>query len=235
MMNRKHALKAALCGTALGLFALAATPAAFAQCVGPTGGSADGEGVDSGYLTDAATQGYCNVLITFGPNGAITTTDPNKRGFYDTGGDDNLVGVINNSGHTITAFGLNGGAGNDIFGFDFDGICSTYNSSGGSTGGGFTFSPSASPCGGATDPNQYGTNLNGVNVTFNMIGNSNTTGNVILGSGLLNGGFAEFSLEGPASLTATGVTPPIPEPNSLILLGSGLLGLVEFGRRKLRA
>lgn len=59
----------------------------------------------------------CAVLITITPTGRlIFQTDPNV-GPYD-GSDDTLVGVLNQSGATVSAINLSG---NGIFGFDGDG------------------------------------------------------------------------------------------------------------------
>ena len=63
----------------------------------------------------------CNVIITAGPGGSFTTTVPNPSP-YD-GSDDNLVGIINNSGATITSLSFVGsGVGGGLFGFDGDGL-----------------------------------------------------------------------------------------------------------------
>lgn len=48
--------------------------------------------------------------------------------------------------------------------------------------------------------------------------------------------FSDFNYNDDSFVfTDVSSTPTIPEPNSIYLLGSGLLGLVEYGRRKLRA
>src|ERR1700739_2782677 len=63
----------------------------------------------------------CNVIITAGPGGSFVTTVPNPNP-YD-GSDDNLVGIINNSGSTITSLSFTGhGIGGGLFAFDGDGI-----------------------------------------------------------------------------------------------------------------
>ena len=63
----------------------------------------------------------CNVVITAGPGGSFATTIPNPNP-YD-GSDDNLVGVINNSGSTITSLSFVGsGNGGGLFAFDGDGL-----------------------------------------------------------------------------------------------------------------
>src|SRR4051812_37246377 len=63
----------------------------------------------------------CNVVITAGPGGVFSTAVPNPNP-YD-GSDDNLVGIINNSGHTITSLSFTGsGLGGGLFAFDGDGL-----------------------------------------------------------------------------------------------------------------
>lgn len=224
-MNSKVSLKASLCVAVLALFAWAGAPA-FASvanpCPVPNGGNSGGEGVAGAYTTDSAggTVG-CNVLITFEANGSIVTTNPNGAGYYDSGGDDNLVGIVNLTGSAITSVMLSS-ATNDIFGFDGDGICGAP---------GYTFVGGGSPCSGATDPNGYG----GPGVTYSGISSNYQSGTVNFAGGIAaNGGTAFFSLEDPVALDLQ-VNSPIPEPSSFLLLGTGLLGLLLFGRRKVFA
>src|SRR2546423_14654159 len=61
----------------------------------------------------------CNVIITAGPGGSFVTTVPNANP-YD-GSDDNLVGIINNSGHTISSLSFIGsGNGGGLVDVDSD-------------------------------------------------------------------------------------------------------------------
>jgi hypothetical protein len=230
-MVSKSRVKAALFAAIVATVAWAAVPAFAQTCVGPTGGEADNEGVSSAYLAAGA---GCNDLITFASNGSIATTFPNPTGYYDVGSDDNMIGVWNQTSSAITSINLSSAI-DDIYGFDGDGMCSTWDAAGDATGGGYTFAPNANPCGGVNGANlatQYGSDLNGILVTFTPT--SDFAGAVNFGNGgIPSGGFAEFSLEGPVDISLT-VTPGTPEPSTFYLLGTGLLGLIEVGRRKLR-
>ena len=186
-----------------------------------SGGFSGGEGVDAGYtanLLGQANEG-CNVLITFNANGSITTTNPNVNPFYDTGGDDNLIGVINNQSTPLGSFFLSNSS-SDIFGFDGDGVC-----------GGYTFAP-------GTPTNSYACTISSSNqnyapngVTFTGISSGNTSGTINFTSGIAPGGSGWFSLEGPASLNT--VVNPTPEPGTITLCSTGLVGLFGgFLRRR---
>jgi PEP-CTERM motif len=158
----------------------------------------------------------CNIVITIGPGGTITPSPGAATVSTYDGSDDVLVGVVNNSGQAVSSFTLNGG-GIDIFGFDGDGID--------------TFGVVENP--GNPDTSGYG----GPNAFFTNISPDDSTGTVNFITPIAgNGGFDYFSLE--EAITASqitggpGPTAVTPEPNTLLMFGTGMVALAGSIRRR---
>jgi len=150
----------------------------------------------------------CELLITVtavSGGGAATlfnvTASSPDLGPYD-GADDTLVGVLNNSGASLTSIALSSST--DIFGFDGDGVC-TYIA-----------------CPGGADSVGYAP----ASVTYTGINSAATSGTVNFNPGIANGGTAFFSLE--EALTPSLIMSGTPEPSTTVLLGIGIAGLGLF-------
>jgi hypothetical protein len=153
----------------------------------------------------------CTTLIVVDGSGNLTVTAGPGGTTYD-GSDDQLVGFTNNSPNPISSIFLNGN-GIDIFGFDGDGI-DTFGAPG-------------------SDPTGYG----GPDSTFSNISPDFSMGQVNFTTPIAPGGFTYFSLEeafSPSTPITGNPGTATPEPSTLVLLGTGALGLATTIRRKLK-
>jgi len=156
-------------------------------------GPTTGQGVGNGHVVasptylanqDGRANEGCTVLITLNADGSASITAPNPAPSYDTGQDDNLIGVVNNSGTTISSLQLSS-ATVPIFSFEDDGLCA------GPPGWIFSALGPQPNCAGTTDPHRYAP----AGITYTVT--NPHTGIVNFGNGgIASGGTVFFSLEG---------------------------------------
>lgn len=183
-----------------------ATAAALGFAAPPAHATLSPTGVCPDVTASGGTATDCNLQIVFGLNGAISTqTGPEVN--YD-GSDDALIGVVNNSGHTLFAFNLSG---TNIFGFEGDGI------------NGYT---------GASNNANDNTGYGGPLGYFTNIAPDYSSGTVNFIGGLASGQNTYFSLEESVAINQLPTISAVPEPATLAVFIAGLLGLFGVARRR---
>jgi hypothetical protein len=166
----------------------------------------------------------CQVLITINSGGSLSfQTDPSEPSYNPSGGE-TLVGVLNDSGVAQQSINISG---NNIFAFDDEGACSG------------TYTPNPSGCSGPllgfNAPTTYeGYDKNGNFDSFTV--DSLNSGTVIFANTLTAGDSAFFSLQGtPSDISGVSTPSTVPEPGSMVLIATGLLGLFFVSRRSHQA
>jgi PEP-CTERM motif len=189
--------KLLLAGVAIGAFAISGS--AFAAFPGP--------GFDQNPLGP-------EFLITFTDSGVTTMLNPvysTDPGPYD-GADDTYFGVINDSSKTVSSFALKSTAGDDIGGFDGDGIDEANY---------LNIPHNAMDTSGYGGPNAFFTNNLGTSLVVNFITPI-----------AAKGGTDIFSLEEAVALNSVVIGTPEPSTWAMMLLG--FVGLGFVGYRKSR-
>ena len=154
----------------------------------------------------------CAYLITANPDNSFTVTydaqllDDISNGVIDP--EDILVGVQNNSGHSLFGFTITAPAASEVEFFDFDADF------------GLIYGPKG---------------YEGPGVSFAFSPSDLTTGSVLFPTGLANGDSTYFGLEGSSQIDGNSIglaVAAVPEPAEWGMLAAGLLALPFFLRRK---
>lgn len=161
----------------------------------------------SGAYWEAYSPTDCNVQITANPDGSLTVAVVDSHP-YDSSiaayGDDTVVGFYNNSGSTIDSITLAGTATANGGIFGYDGDDSNY------------------------DPSYIST----TNIGYDMYGDA-VSGTINFAGGVADQGTAWFNLEespDPSNPYTSG--PVVPEPSPVLLVLTGLLGLLGLAYRR---
>ncbi len=147
----------------------------------------------------------CNFLITQNADNSFTTAVDTTQPFF--GGEDNYGGFQNNTSHSVSSLVING-QGTTLFAFDGDG-------------------PTAIT---AATPTGY----EGPNNTFGSISSDYTTGTVLFTTPIAPGASEYFYLEEAVNPSKPPVGGNTPEPATLGLMGTSLLGFGCYALRRKR-